>query len=148
METGNVGEFAPNTALSPFLFTVSSDVHGKRLHTRMWGCPSWHIRASFTSPQKLLLSHLSTMWCAPALRWLYLGRRTSKTLWINLRSLGQGSLALRCPEPALEWNWGAASRGVRAVDLVDHPFPGSVARGGPDGGLETRFQAGSLLTHT
>lgn len=83
METGNVGEFAPNLAPSPFLLTVSSNVHGKKLHIRTWGRPSLHIRASFTSPQKLLLSHLSTMGYAPALRWLYLGKRTSKTLSIN-----------------------------------------------------------------
>lgn len=43
-------------------------------------------------------------------------------------------MALRCPEPALEWSWGAASRRVCAVGLVDHPPPGSVARGGTERG--------------
>lgn len=80
METGNVGEFSPNLALSPFLLTVRSNVHGKKLHIRIWGRPSLHTRASFTSPQKLLLSQLSTMGYAPALRWLYLGEKNFKNL--------------------------------------------------------------------
>lgn len=52
----------------------------KELHIHIWGRPRLHTRASVTSPQKLLLSQLSTVGYTFALRWLYLGGKNFEHL--------------------------------------------------------------------
>lgn len=50
MKTGSVGEFAPGPALSCSPFSsVSSRVHGKKLHTHKGRWPSLYAQSSFTS---------------------------------------------------------------------------------------------------
>ena len=107
MKIGSGESLLPGLPCPPFLLTVSSNVCGKKVCIYIWGCPSLHVWASFTRPQRLLLTHPSAIGCAPALRGPYLGKRSSKTLWINVGPFWQGTLGLRCPEPAAPAGSGA-----------------------------------------